>query len=264
MSCCELLHPSDGNAINADGHDLLLQDPYSAAQWWGWVQNGPWSGSTMVHFKSLPEHFVSIDSLHSIIDMVMDAIAAVRHMSATSCNVPEQSANHPPETVEALPPHQGKSQPIVLCSSLPVLTAAAASHTRFSNENFENFENFACLALQQHKRCVQTACGPVAHCRPLSVFLLHAQVAAATTKVHARLVEIMQHKNLPNVVRKSMEDVLMQWLADRKAGRLPPPKPLPPPVTPVAAEGAAAAVELAQGGPRGRTHVRLVGILSTT
>ncbi len=253
MSCCELLHPSDGNAINADGHDLLLQGPYSAAQWWGWVQNGPWSGSTMVHFKSLPEHFVSIDSLHSIIDMVMDAIAAVRHMSATSCNVPEQSANHPPETVEALPPHQGNLNrkffvPHFMYSQLLLdmknLKRAHVSHF-----------------------CIRDACrlpAVLLHTAGHSMCSdVHAQVAAATLKVHKRLTEVMRHKDLPNVVRKSMEDVLMQWLADRKAGRLPPPKPPPPTVTPVAAEGAASAAELAQAGPRGRTHVRLVRILSS-
>ncbi len=87
-----------------------------------------------------------------------------------------------------------------------------------------------------------------------------AQGAAASTRLRGRLAEIMEHKVLPNVVRKSMEDVLMQWLADRKAGRLPPPKPPAPAVTPEAVGAAAAAVEPADDSDKGPTHVRRVRI----
>ncbi len=89
-----LLVPKDINV-----RDLLLQGPYPATHYWGWVQNGHWPGSAMVHLKSLPEHSVSIDSLHSVIDKVMGEVAAVRHMSATSSALSEPSAKHPAELV---------------------------------------------------------------------------------------------------------------------------------------------------------------------
>ncbi|BDA46616.1 probable histone-lysine N-methyltransferase SETD1A at C-terminar half [Coccomyxa sp. Obi] len=170
--------------IDANGN---TQGPYSAAHYFGWVQNGHWPGSAMVHLKSQPEHSVSIDSLQSIIDKVMGEVDAVRHMFATSSHLPEDSVQHPAE-----------------------------------------------------------------------------MVASASTKLRLRLAEIMQHKVLPNVVRKSMEDVLMQWLADRKAGRLPPPKPPAPAVTPEIAQGAAAAVDLAVDGNCGATKALLAGAQQTS
>ncbi|CAL8471229.1 g10771 [Coccomyxa elongata] len=168
------------------GADGKTEGPYPATHYWGWVQNGHWPGSAMVHLKSLPEHCVSIDSLHSIIDKVMGEVSAVRHMSVTSPALLEPVAKHPAE-----------------------------------------------------------------------------MVAAASTKLRARLAEIMEHKVLPNVVRKSMEDVLMQWLADRKAGRLPPPRPPAPAVAPEVIEAAAAAVEPADDSDSGPTHVRRAGAQQT-